>query len=452
MASSPAPADPAHTDTDAVCSVEAEFRKACRNEPVYRQHDRKPYCVLHLPANDKDADFRQALDRKLAQKDFNFLGVWFPARQHFHDFDFHGRADFSFATFSGDVYFSNVNFGFVEFKHTVFRGRADFGWKVEFRGDAVFSDAIFRDEATFSWAVFKGGYFGETHFRKRVSFFNATFREVAAFSATFNGEADFRLAVFEQRASFNESTFNDRARFSGQAEHPMFTSKSVVRFAFARFARPELISFHTVGLRAEWFANVEARKLDFTNVEWSGTVGLALAALAEGHERAPHRVLEKACQQLAVNAEDNQRYDEASRFRYWAMDARRRQRVGGLAWWRLDWWYWAASGYGERVSRAFVVLIALWLGFATLYTQTGFVRWTPEVRTAADATTVVRDRVGQPMPLSAALVYSLGVLSLQKPDPAPATATARYLVMAETILGPLQAALLALAIRRKFMR
>ena len=43
-------------------------------------------------------------------------------------------------------------------------------------------------------------------------------------------------------------------------------------------------------------------------------------------------------------------------------------------------------------------------------------------------------------------------MTLQKPEPRPATGVAQALVMVETILGPVQAALLALAIRRKFMR
>lgn len=59
---------------------------------------------------------------------------------------------------------------------------------------------------------------------------------------------------------------------------------------------------------------------------------------------------------------------------------------------------------------------------------------------------------GQPLEFSRALTYSLAVISLQKPEPKPLTGTAQTLVLLETILGPVQAALLALAIRRKFMR
>lgn len=43
-------------------------------------------------------------------------------------------------------------------------------------------------------------------------------------------------------------------------------------------------------------------------------------------------------------------------------------------------------------------------------------------------------------------------MALQKPEPLPANRRAKALVLFEIILGPLQAALLALAIRRKFMR
>lgn len=53
---------------------------------------------------------------------------------------------------------------------------------------------------------------------------------------------------------------------------------------------------------------------------------------------------------------------------------------------------------------------------------------------------------------SDALLYSAGVMALQKPEAAPANNRAKLLVLMETIFGPVQAALLALAIRRKFMR
>jgi hypothetical protein len=65
---------------------------------------------------------------------------------------------------------------------------------------------------------------------------------------------------------------------------------------------------------------------------------------------------------------------------------------------------------------------------------------------------ISEDNIGHPIEWRRAFIYSLAVMSLQKPEPKPLTGTAQTLVLLETILGPVQAALLALAIRRKFMR
>jgi hypothetical protein len=114
-----------------------------------------------------------------------------------------------------------------------------------------------------------------------------------------------------------------------------------------------------------------------------------------------------------------------------------------FAFWRLDWWYWATSGYGERVIRAFAVLIGIWILFGLLYTQVGF------KRPASNSGYV--DRIGEPL-RARALIYSFRVMSLQKPEPEPLTISAEAFVALEMIIGPAQAALLLLAIRRRFMR
>ncbi len=61
------------------------------------------------------------------------------------------------------------------------------------------------------------------------------------------------------------------------------------------------------------------------------------------------------------------------------------------------------------------------------------------------------DQVGPELRILRALSYSASVMTLQKPEPSPSIVV-RGLVTLETIMGPVQAALLALAIRRKFMR
>ncbi len=134
------------------------------------------------------------------------------------------------------------------------------------------------------------------------------------------------------------------------------------------------------------------------------------------------------------------------------MDAKRRTQGAGFAFWKLNSWYWLASGYAERSLQAFLVLLGILLLFALLYNHVGFARWEPKFSSESDVASTKRDEVGAPLKFSRALTYSVGVMTLQKPEPRPATTAAQTVVLIETILGPVQAALLALAIRRKFMR
>jgi hypothetical protein len=259
--------------------------------------------------------------------------------------------------------------------------------------------------------------------------------------------------MFRAEANFSSATFKDYVRFGGIEEVPVFDNKAGLNLQFARIEKPERFSYHTLMLRPHWFVNVDSRKFELINVDWRGVrIQQEIKSFEEKYHLPAHRLLAIACRNLAVNAEDNHRYGEASRFRYMAVEARRLYSWRSLIRWPLIWLYWLASGYGERVWRAFVVLIGVWLLAAALYTQVGFVRWEPRVSSEQEAWEARRDEVGQPLRWQRALTYSLGVMTLQKPEPRPATDAAQALVMLETILGPVQAALLALAIRRKFMR
>jgi hypothetical protein len=146
---------------------------------------------------------------------------------------------------------------------------------------------------------------------------------------------------------------------------------------------------------------------------------------------SPYPLLAQACQRLAANAEENRNHAHASGFNYWAMDAQRKgKRSSALAPWRLIWWYWVLSGYGERTWRSAIWLVGILFGFAMLYMLVGYVQDFPN-----------------------AVAYSLGVMSRQAaklPDGSPTLL--RYLVFIEGILGPLQVALFTLALRRRFMR
>jgi hypothetical protein len=104
-----------------------------------------------------------------------------------------------------------------------------------------------------------------------------------------------------------------------------------VSFTRARVEKPELFSFDTLRLRPSWLVGVDARKFDFTAVEWygmpNGPEGGLNDEISRVHQkeqaRSPHVLLEQACQKLAANAEENRQYSVANEFYYWSMDAAR---------------------------------------------------------------------------------------------------------------------------------
>src|SRR5262249_40894847 len=189
------------------------------------------------------------------------------------------------------------------------------------------------------------------------------------------------------------------------------------------------VSFHTLDLQPHWFINVDSRKFAFTDAKFKYDLKEEIKSLKEATDAEfkydRHSLLAIACRQLAVNAEENHRYPEASRLRYSSFDVRRIERYYGFVPWRLDWWYWLASGYGESVSRAFIVFLVLIGSFTIGYKYSDF---DPSSKTAstkpAQADTnppSITQAPSQPRRLGwrESALYSLNVSILQKPDPKP---------------------------------
>lgn len=425
MPTSPTPPTPAD-DVTFVCAVSYELmRRACRRESFYKEHDGKLYCVLHYPGTEKEEDFEKALKQKLDNKDFNFQGVWFPDAVSFENYTFSAAADFRFAEFSAVAYFNGAQFS----------AAADFSF-AQFRMVAKFDDAVFNHTVSF--------------YRTQFTVEDSSDTDDTCSTRSLQLEVSFARASFKEGVNFEENGFAERVFMS---------------FAAAIFEKPERVTFHTTSLRPHWFINIDSRKFTFINVNWGRyAIGEELLALSIAGRESRQCLLDITYRQLAVNAEENNRYEEAAHFRYMAMEVKRRQRQRSLDLFRLGWWYWLLSGYGERVTRAFGMLITIWLLFAVIYSRGDATWWQPkqsagrvaQVSAPAQPSTVGRATPAAsavaPMPLSEAAVYSAYVMSLQKPEPLPATMLAKLIVLFEMILGPLQAALLALAIRRKFMR
>src|SRR5262249_53488749 len=138
---SSAPADPPQ---DAfLCDCKKFMGSACEEEPFYKEHEGKRYCVLHYPGTDKSTDFKQALKRKLDREACNFQGVWFPEPVVFQSFS--QRADFRQATFNAEANFTSASFN----------STANFSG-ARFAGKSIFVGAKFREDANFSSTGFQG--------------------------------------------------------------------------------------------------------------------------------------------------------------------------------------------------------------------------------------------------------------------------------------------------------
>jgi hypothetical protein len=437
----------------------------------------------------KDADFREARFEGHA----NFWRCTFNGRAEFYSAVFRQTASFWPAIFNATALFSHASFARANFRASEFKAKAVFGWCTF--GYTEFTDASFSKDADFFSASF-----GD-----KAYFAHATFANSARFMMSeFNGEARFTSATFNEAIDFSHTIFKSLVGFSAEYGKGGFGSGAKLDFRHAQFETPRKVSFHSVTLRPHWFVNSDPREFQFIDVEWIGNLkrgylDIEIGELKKrdeleekeaadkefehlrtaeqyddkftierlqraerkegtadaddrGHKQTRfYRLLAITCRQLAINAEENHRYEEASRFRYWAMDARRLEKWRGFAFWSLSWWYWAASGYGERIFRASLMLLGVWLVFAWLYTQVSFAR--PPTSLMDESNAVAKRMESEEMRgLPRALTYSFGVITLQKPDPRPETMEAQTLVTLETVLGPLQAALLALAIRRRFMR
>lgn len=389
------------TQSSFICACQEWQRFACAGSGFYKEFEGKQYCVLHYPNKEKIHDFAIEIQKRLKNKNFAFAGGWFPLGTYFYQFHFVEKADFSQATFAT----------FADFAEVVFAKEVNF-YGAQFLDDAIFHNAIFHNDADFKFAQF-------------------------------HSEVDFNHTYFAQIANFSHAQFMSQASFTGSEDKRFFGEKAQLSLQHARVVSPEQILFQNLQLHPYWFIGIDIRNFVFADVIWQRNVNHDISQLSKllqlSHiQSSSYALLATSYRQLAVNAEENQRYEEASNFRYDTMDVYRRKTWRGLAFWQLNWWYWILSGYGERVGRAAVVLCIMLALFVGFYTQVLFEH---PIYTA-----------GRPLEPSLAILYTLEVGALQNPDPKPFTLAARYLVLAETILVPFQVALIALAIRRKFMR
>lgn len=445
----------------AVVGADDIREKVCVNDlPLMEHTDGNHYCLFHLPTNDKHVEkFREvfnfrldAADKKISKTEepakegreagglsYDFRFVWFPSGVDLSNRTFAADANFSFAIFSVGAYFGSATFSAnVYFRRATFSANADFS-EATFLAETDFESATFSAYANFRLAKFEQNsqvVFWQTRFKSEVDFEHAIFAGYVAFS----GHPYFRHLIKPD---------DEDAQYIlnlGSAERALNLQNT-------RIERPERISFYRLKLRPSWFVNVDCRKMTFRDIEWEhlgNNTTEAVQLIRRGiHDPGP--LLEVACWQLASNAEENSRYEEASRFRRMANDSRRFRKSRGFRPWTLYWWYWLSSAYGESWRRAAVILALVLFLFAVTYTRVSFFVCPPNIPVSQGSQSGACET--RRLNFSEGVRHSLATATFQNVEYRKAiTARSELCVLLEKIFAPLQAALLALAIRRKFMR
>lgn len=458
-----------------------------------------------------DVDFREAKFGNNA----SFNSATFGGVANFSRAKFADNASFYSAMFNGDAKFDDVIFdGNADFSNAIFKGEAIFR-SVVLGGNALFTSSTFNGRAYFSRAIFsigKNAHFASAvilggtpnnieTFSGWTSFTSVTFDERVYFdSAVFGGETSFASTTFNKNTDFSRATFCKDARFfstkieesaemffnptsfrknvsfngmfvkgylnfeagngefwdSDWEDEEKTKPKKVVKwtnifedklnFSQIRTDKPERITFNKVRLFPSWLVNTDSRKFVFTDVKWEkhkarkAELRAELGSLETSGFEKPHnfRLLTISLRNLAENAESNNRYEEASHFRKSAFECELLEHKEKGTKDVIHRLYRELSFYGESWLRAFVWLFVIWIGFAFIYCYFG------QFENSFDKSAKID--------FGYSFAYSLLVMTLQKPEPRPAHWLLWGLYIFQTIFAPVQAALLALAIRRKFIR
>ncbi|HEX8197509.1 MAG TPA: pentapeptide repeat-containing protein, partial [Pyrinomonadaceae bacterium] len=295
------------------------------------------YCLLHYPNNKKINDFTKAFYKRLGLEKYDFRGVWFPTKLKFPAKIYKSKVNFRYATFASKA----------KFKDTIFEAEADF-LKATFLADANFDrtrfckkvdfyKTIFRAGAYFEDAVFVGeAHFCTTTFSAEASFEKSTFLSKANFdSAKFleSSEIFFKDTKFREKVDFHYAVFAGYVLFEGDKDNQVFLKNSFMDLRDARLNNPERINFHRVGLRPNWFINTDCRKFIFTDIEEFTKINIKseLESLNTRGIKNSKQLFKIACRQLAENAENNNRFEEASNFRRMAFECENLEKKAEIA-------------------------------------------------------------------------------------------------------------------------
>lgn len=410
-------------------------------------------------------------------KEANFASAIFSNEAIFISATFAEGANFGFASFSGKANFNLTNFSSAYFDSSIFSSIADFH-QARFTGNACFDSVIFSDISDFLNATFDGNAFFRKSVHSKQSIFSDVVFQLGAYFSDAKVEQSsqlfFQRTKFLHHVDFHYASVEGSVIFEGKKDNRLFVGdQALLDLQNVQIEDARKISFHSVRLVPSWFINFTATELVFTDCQWRNSDGKHIKLITElqnlknrGIENS-NALLTKACWQLADNQEESKDFRQSSLFRQFANESKRLETSWYQQPFTLHWWYWLSSFYGESWYRAlFNLILIVFVIFPITYTQTDFKVSSKNISVAvvekADCIDVVIEKLKPDCKIETrglnlldgeAISHSLATAILQTIEyRKPQTVWGELWIILEKIFAPLQAALLALAIRRKFMR
>ncbi len=420
-------------------------KKVCGDFPVVNEDGGQYYCLWHNPDKNKAEVFLKQFRERQDNGHTDFRAVVFPITLEYQD-KIPNNLDFSGATFQRAFVFNNAKLHNLNLSDSYFEEDA----KLEFK-ESTCDGEIKLDKAVFDGKLFFYGgnwdFFAETVVKEtRI-------------------QASIEKVRFVCGAIWN--CFKKKEKISNDTTHDYKKDKDAIlmdralSLKDARFENPQNANFRNIRLRPHYFIEVDVSKFTFHNCGWVRKGGKKLK-LKDEIELATETLISQTYNQLAINHEETRNYQESSSFRYNAMEAKRLSNKGFRRITRifsLFWLYKLVSGYGEKWHWALGVLLAFLIGFGYLYASPfsafdyGKDGKPPSADTVAQNLCDKVRIIGDPqMNVCEGILHSLSVATFQRPEPKANDVLTKLFIVLEVIFAPLQAALLALAIRRKFMR
>lgn len=298
--------------------------------------------------------------------------------------------------------------------------------KGEYSGECIFDRAIMHGALNFR----------DCHFRSKLTFGNTVFRPTCTLDVSHSIISE-SLRIIGRPSAPREIRL-DGAEILGsthiETELGIPPVRIIARNEFPRFGGTAV--FTNADLSQCRIVGNNITRLEPTNVQWAQrfmrTVVYDEIAMRRGAS-IPVSNLKEACQILKQKYQSMGDHVKAGDFHYSEMEMKRREYKGLIRYLCPEFFYWLASGYGTGYIRAFLMLVALAFGFGWLYLSTS-----PD-SFALDYWKAVR--------------FSIQVITLQRPQTPEAFGdTGQWFQLAEAILGPLQIALFALALRMRLKR